>query len=62
MVSLRTQMKSEISGIMKERDDIRKKVNAKREKEKTLIELCKQEKPVYEDVEKVLKEVNENAS
>jgi len=55
-------MKSEISGIMKERDDIRKKVNAKREKEKTLIELCKQEKPVYEDVEKVLKEVNENAS
>ena len=46
--SLRNEMKSELQNIMKERDEIRKRINGKREKERLLIEICRQERPAYE--------------
>jgi len=58
-ITLRTQMKTELAGIMKERDEIKKKLNAKREKEKVLIDFCKLEKPVYEEMEKAMKDLHE---
>ena len=48
MMASRLEMKTELQAITKERDELRKKINSKREKERALIDICRQEKPVYE--------------
>ena len=48
MTTLRNDMKADIQNIMKDRDEIRKRINGKREKERLLIDICRQDKPAYE--------------
>jgi len=41
-------MKEKLGGLQKEREEFRKKDKEIKEKERTIIGLCKQEKPVHE--------------